>query len=244
MDVVYFSLWFILSSLDLLSSSFLHFSSNWVFGGSGLWLNISFLRIPFLKLVFLGYHQLLASLCGLCQKYLQYIMYTYKNKNFLLKCQPQKPDLTTTPQKNTGGTNRLPHAKVGHSSTNQSQKRTSQQSGASGGAAVRRSGGLGRLLGLQRLNQRLTLARWGRDGSMELMWSKEMLLFVVFLKNKGSLQAKKTILTVWDGNLEPSLLRFGWDFKVVEPPYLNLGMVKVRMWHAELVDMLWSKRLS
>lgn len=48
---------------------------------------------------------------------------------------------------------------VGHSSTNQSQKRTSQQSGASGGAAVRRSGGLGRLLGLQRLNQRLTLAR-------------------------------------------------------------------------------------
>lgn len=47
-----------------------------------------------------------------------------------------------------------------------------------------------------------------------------------------------------DGNLEPSLLCFGWEFKVVEPPYLNPGMVKVRMWHAELFDMLWSKRLS
>ena len=64
MDVVYFSLWFILSSLDLLSSSFLHVSSNWVFGGSGLWLNISLLRIPFLEVVFWGYPQLLASLSG------------------------------------------------------------------------------------------------------------------------------------------------------------------------------------
>ena len=54
------------------------------------------LENPFLKIR--GYHQLLASLSGLCQKHLQYIMYTYKNKNFLLKFQPQKPDLTT-PQK-------------------------------------------------------------------------------------------------------------------------------------------------
>jgi len=93
-------------------------------------------------------------------------MYTYKNKNFLLKCQPKKIAVTTTktspPKKKTPlAPTDATHAKVGHSSTNQSQKRTSQQSGASGGAAVRRSGGLGRLLGLQRLNQRLTLARWG-----------------------------------------------------------------------------------
>lgn len=46
------------------------------------------------------------------------------------------------------------------------------------------------------------------------------------------------------GVFEPSLLCLGWNFKVVEPPDLNPGMVKVRMWHTELVEMLWSKRLS
>lgn len=182
-----FSLWFILSSLGLLSSSFLHFSSNWVFGGSGLWLNISFLRIPFLKLAFWGYHQLLASSVDYARNIYSIYMYTYKNKLSpevfcpkKLQWQQQKPHHPKT--KKHRWHQPFTHAKVGHSSTNQSQKRTSQQSGASGGAAVRRSGGLGRLLGLQRLNQRLTLARWG--GMVKWSWCgvKRCCLLVFFFK--------------------------------------------------------------
>ena len=201
-----FSLWFILSSLGLLSSSFLHFSSNWVFGGSGLWLNISFLRIHFLKLVFLGYHQLLASLSGLCQKYLQFCNVYIQEQKLSpevfcpqkncrdKKTWPQPPPKKKTPVAPTDAT----HAKVGHSSTNQSQKRTSQQSGASGGAAVRRSGGLGRLLGLQRLNQRLTLARWG--GMVPWSWcGVKRCCLLVFFPKKKQFTSKKPILTVWEG---------------------------------------------
>ena len=204
MDVVYFSLWFILSSLDLLSSSFLHVSSNWVFGGSGLWLNISLLRIPFLEVVFWGYPQLLASLSGSMSEIstVNVCIHTKTKlspESFLPKkiAVTKKPDLTTQNKTNTGGTNRLPHAKVGHSSTNQSQKRHL----AAVGCIWRSCTTFGwpwPTLGATASQPAIDVSKVGRDGSMELMWSEEMLFLVSSLR-KGSLRAKKTTLFVWEG---------------------------------------------
>lgn len=52
-------------------------------------------------------------------------------------------------------------------------------------------------LGATASQPEIDVSKVGRDGSMELMGSVGMLLFVFF--KKGSLQATKAILTVWEG---------------------------------------------
>lgn len=187
MDVVYFSLWFILSSLDLLSSSFLHFSSNWVFGGSGLWLNISLLRIPFLKLVFWGYHQLLASLRGSMSKTSTvYNVYIQEQKlspevSAQKNCSDNNKNLTTQ-KKNTAGTNRR-HPRQGRPFQHQSIPEAHLAAvGCIWRSCCPTFGRPWPTLGATASQPEIDVSKVGRDGSMELMWSEEMLfLFLFFL---------------------------------------------------------------